>query len=137
LRGKLWQQQRLSLGNRVATEPDAFFQIHLNSGTGPLSDAEQSAKIFKSVGAGFERLGTGAIAEVVLINQILVDTSGTQANLELSAQSRAAIAKIEAPAVRFSLENDRAHQSKLQQGSCGASIDLPWPSLILGRFFVL
>jgi hypothetical protein len=24
--------------------------------------AEQSAKIFKSVGAGFERLGTGAIA---------------------------------------------------------------------------
>jgi hypothetical protein len=49
--------------------------------------AEQSAKIFKSVGAGFERLGTGAIAEVFLLNQILVDTSGTQANLELSAQS--------------------------------------------------
>jgi hypothetical protein len=49
--------------------------------------AEQSAKIFKSVGAGLERLGTGAIAEVVLLNQILVDTSGTQANLELSAQS--------------------------------------------------
>ena len=47
--------------------------------------AEQSAKIFKSVGAGFERLGTDAIAEVVLLNQILVDTSGTQANLELSA----------------------------------------------------
>jgi hypothetical protein len=33
--------------------------------------AEQSAKIFKSVGAGFKRLGTGAIAEVVLLNQIL------------------------------------------------------------------
>ena len=47
--------------------------------------AEQSAKIFKSVGAGFERLGIGAIAEVVLLNQILVDTSGTQANLELGA----------------------------------------------------
>jgi hypothetical protein len=34
--------------------------------------AEQSAKIFKSVGAGFERLGTGAIAEVVLLGRALL-----------------------------------------------------------------
>jgi hypothetical protein len=69
--------------------PDAGHRFFINRETtkvlGVTLTAEQSAKIFKSVGAGFERLGTGAITEVVLLNQILVDTSGTQANLELSA----------------------------------------------------
>jgi hypothetical protein len=69
--------------------PDAGHCFFINRETtkvlGVTLTAEQSAKIFKSIGAGFERFGTGAIAEVVLLNQILVDTSGTQANLELSA----------------------------------------------------
>jgi hypothetical protein len=71
--------------------PDAGHCFFINRETtkvlGVTVTAEQSAKIFKSVGAGFERLGTGAMAEVVLLNQILVDTSGTQAKIELSAQS--------------------------------------------------
>jgi hypothetical protein len=54
--------------------PDAGHCFFINCETtkvlGVTLIAEQSAKIFKSVGAGFERLGTGAIAKVVLLNQI-------------------------------------------------------------------
>jgi hypothetical protein len=73
--------------SRYGCESHCFFINRETTKLGVTLTAEQSAKIFKSVGAGFERLGTGAIAEVVLLNQILVDTSGTQANLELRAQS--------------------------------------------------